>query len=149
MAVSKRVIKYPKHNESKKSIRQPYSSDNMKLIWVFDGVDNSSKFRFSVDRDDFDAKLILRNVIELSKLTWQEIKSGTHDKGKSKSHFLDVGSVSGEAFECIKRSINEDDYDTIFSLRINNLIRIIGIRKHEKFYVKWYDPKHEFYKTAN
>lgn len=57
--------------------------------------------------------------MDYSRMKWQDIETQTHDRGKSKHHFLkSLDSLSPEAWE--------------------------RIREWEEFHVVWYDPKHEF-----
>lgn len=120
------------------------SSDNCKQIWVFDSIDRDGIFHFSTLRGDMDCQIILTKVIEYSQRTWQEIKSETHDNGKGCHHFLDPAALSKEAQSRITKMNMGNDTDSIFSMRLSNKIRIIGIRRYEKFIVKWFDPEHKF-----
>lgn len=36
----------------------------------------------------------------------------------------------------------EDFSDSIFSFALNNIIRVVGIRLNDNFYILWYDSKH-------
>lgn len=79
-------------------------------------------------------------------MSWSEIDHQTHDaKGKGKHHFLSAEGLSKQAKERIKAKRLEDQTDAIYSLALQNVIRIIGVREGATFYVVWYDPKHEFY----
>lgn len=79
-------------------------------------------------------------------MTWAEIRRQTHDAGKSKHHFLtEVDGFSYEALERINKLRLTEDTDRIFSFAFTNLLRIIGLREAEKFYVIWYDAYHQFY----
>lgn len=136
--------KFSSGNNTKKVVIPPSSSDSSEIIWVFDNVDRSGNFHFTPNREDMDCQELLTKIMDFSSQTWSQIKAATHDGGKSKHHFLDISSLSKEAMDRIEALKLSEYGDSIFSLRINNLIRIIGIRQNEKFIVKWYDPKHEF-----
>ncbi|MCL1986575.1 MAG: hypothetical protein FWG64_01190 [Firmicutes bacterium] len=125
------------------------STDNRKMIWIFDNVDNDGLFRFDPNRPDMNCADILDKIIQYSKRTWSDIKAEKHDKGKTKHHHLSGDGFSKAALERIHSlKINVAD-DAIFSIRINNLTRIIGLRDGEKFIIKWFDPAHNFYPATN
>ena len=92
-----------------------------------------------------DHKLDLDKMIRYSNMTWAEIKAQTHDDGKSKHHVLDFDGISKDAKKRIEKMKLEEYSDSIFSFALTNLVRLIGIRKDEKFEVLWYDPLHDVY----
>lgn len=120
------------------------SSNGEKPIWVFDRLDRSGEYAFNVNDEKFEHKFFLDKMISYSSMTWNEILSQTHDDGKSKNHTLDYDDLSKTAQDRIKALRLEEDTDRIFSFAFRNKLRIIGLRENEKFYVKWYDPEHEF-----
>lgn len=135
-----------KNSNGKKTTQKiSTSNDNQRIIWMFTRIDNDGPFKFSVQRDDFNPTLILDKIINYSSMTWQQILRQTHDKGKSKNHNLDYKGLSAEAKERIKAKQLDDYTECLYSIALNNLIRVVGIREEEKFYVLWYDPKHEVY----
>lgn len=146
MAASKKSIRMSQTELQRTTIQKNAQSSTKKMIWIFDSVDRDGEFRFMPDREDMNAKDVLDKIIEYSCRTWQEVLQETHDKsGKSKNHSLVYDKISAEGKERIAKLQLDEDTDTIFSLRISNLERIIGIRHDEKFIVKWFDPQHRFY----
>jgi len=101
-------------------------------------------FAFDIDRDDFNHKLVLDKLISYGNMTWADIKRQTHDQGRSKNHYLSEEKLSDEAWERIKAKRLEDRTDIIFSLALENLLRIIGILENGVFQIIWYDPTHMF-----
>lgn len=130
--------------QSKRLVITSASSENERMVWIFSDVDMDGPFRFDPNREDFDHKRVLDALIQYSKRTWAEVKKDTHDGAKSKHHFLSDATLSREAEERISRLKLEEDRDQIYSLHLTNQLRIIGLRKQERFIVKWYDPKHQF-----
>lgn len=47
-----------------------------------------------------------------------------------------------------EKRIKHNNNSTIYSFAFNNILRIIGIRDREKFYVLWYDAYHEVYPSS-
>jgi len=125
------------------------STDNRKMVWIFDSVDNDGLFRFDPNRPDMNCADILDKIIQYSKRTWADIKAEKHDNGKTKHHFLAVDGLSKAALERVKKLKVDNTGNNIFSIRINNLVRIIGLRYGEKFIIKWFDPAHNFYPATN
>jgi len=124
------------------------STDSEKIVWCFDRIDRDGYFRFDTGRGDFNHREVLQKIIDYSNMTWNEVKSQTHDKGKSKHHFLSVDGISQKGIERIQIKKLFDDADSIFSFAFQNKLRIIGIRSNEKFHVVWYDPFHEFFESS-
>lgn len=131
----------------KSTIQNKTNTDTEKSIWRYDMIDRNGKFAFEVSRPDFNHKDYLEKMINYSSMTWAEIKKQTHDKGKSKNHFLPFEKISKEArIRFYELQLNEFE-DAIFSFALNNLTRIIGIRQNQFFFVLWYDVNHEVYPT--
>ena len=130
---------------AKKRTQQPHvSTDARKQIWIFDSVDNDGDFRFAPGKEH--SEQVLDKIVHYSKRKWSEIKSEGHGaEGKSKHHYLDFDSLSPAAKKRVDAlCLNEDDKESIFSMRLEGKIRIIGLRDGEKFIVKWFDPNHGF-----
>ncbi len=121
-----------------------YSSDGANIIWTFDRIDRDGPFAFDLSRPDFNHKEVLTKIVEYSSMTWSDVKSQTHDRGKSKHHFLNVDSLSNEARERVTNKLAEEEYDQIFSFAFQNKLRVVGIRVNEVFHIIWYDPEHKF-----
>lgn len=120
------------------------STDDKNVIWVFDKLDKDGEFAFDIDGDGFRHRDFLDKMISYSNRKWSEIKRDTHDKAKSKHHFLEIGTLSKAAKERIKKMELEEFSDAIFSFAFDNKLRVIGIRENELFHVVWYDPEHKF-----
>lgn len=122
------------------------NNDALCPTWTFDMIDRNGVFAFDINRQDFNAKLFFDKLISFSNMTWSEIMRQTHDKGKSSNHFLDVDGMSKEARSRYEFMQFVGKYDEqVFSLRLNNTTRVIGIRDGRIFHVVWYDENHKFY----
>ena len=131
---------------SRHTVKNSYSKDGEYPIWTFRNIDRDGIFSFDPNREDFDAQDFLLKMLSFSNMTWGEISKQTHDKGKSKHHFLSASSFSKEAEKRILIKGFEKMTDYIFSFALNNLVRVIGIRNPDllEFEVIWYDTKHQF-----
>lgn len=131
--------------ETKHTATQSYHE--RPITWTFDRVDMDGEFAFDLNRieENEHVREILEKQVSFSKMSWQEIKTATHDaKGKSKHHNLEIESLSAEAKRRIEKlQLSEDDRDSIFSFALQNKLRIVGIKEEPFFHVLWYDPEHK------
>ena len=149
MAKEKRTSRKTGNVVDKKTVQLSQSSENEKVVWVFDMVDTSGPFAFDVNRKEFEHKDFLEKMLYYSRMTWAEIRRQTHDGGKSKHHYLtEVERLSKAAQKRIKELKLDEDTDRIYSFALNNKLRIIGLRDREKFHVLWYDAEHEVYPSS-
>ena len=151
--MGKKTIKANSHNVKKTQRSAPLSSDNEKIVWVFDNLDVSGEYAFNLDRISHDGNLltVFSHMISYSSMTWVEVKRQTHDGGKSKHHFLDVSGMSDSAKSRLKFKLSDDEddvFDSVFSFALTNRLRIVGIRQDRFFHVMWYDPEHKFYPSS-
>ena len=121
-----------------------FSTEGEFCVWSFRNVDRNGLFAFDPRRADFDAKDFLLKMLSYSTMTWREIKSQTHDNGKSKHHELNPATLSENALARIRAKGFEESTDALFSFALNNKVRVVGIRKGAEFQVVWYDANHEF-----
>ena len=109
-----------------------YSSDGLKLAWCFDRIDRAGKFAFDPSRPDFDHREVIEKILSYGSMSWSDLKRQTHDKGKSKHHFLKLETLSPEAINRVKLLLPEEEFDSVFSLALQNVLRVVGVRKDEK-----------------
>ena len=149
MAREKRTNQKTSSPAIKKTVQVSQSSENEKVIWLFDMVDTSGPFAFDTSRKDFEHRNFLEKLLTYSRMTWAEIRRQTHDGGKSKHHYLtEVERLSKAAQSRIKELGLENDTDRIYSFALGNKLRIIGLRDREKFHVLWYDAEHKVYPSS-
>ena len=132
----------PKHKLSKSPAT--FSTDGEICVWTFQKIDRSGVFAFDPRRADFDSQDVLLKMLGYSTMTWREIKTQTHDNGKSKHHELNPASLSAQAISRIRAKGFEESTDALFSFALNNKVRVVGIRNGAEFQVVWYDANHEF-----
>ncbi len=117
----------------------------MKPVWAFSRVKDIKEW--TIYCEDF-YKTVIPKLKDFEGMTWNDIKNQTHDKSnRSNNHFISVADLTIEA----QRKVDEqkDNLDGLFSLRITNLKRLVGILEKNVFYILWYDQKHESIKTKN
>lgn len=92
---------------------------------------------------------VLKGLKSYEDSTWQDIVTMRHDKGgKTKNHTVKLEGLTKEAIKRLKQ-IKNDDIAEVFSLRFNNLFRVIGIRDGAVLYILWIDPDHKVCKTSH
>ena len=144
--MSKKSTKKPKALAKKIVTKVSISSDSEKPVWCFDKVDRDGVFSFKPNDNKFDSKLIMEKILSYSSMTWREILNQKHDGGKSKHHYLsNTDGLSESAKDRIKKLHMGEDIDDIFSFALTNTVRMIGLKRNEKFYPVWYDNSHKFY----
>lgn len=138
-------VKGSKTSATKRIPERTQSMIDKRPSWCFDMLDKDGPFKFCPEGEEFGHKEFLCKIAQYSTMTWAEINQQTHDRGKGKHHFLDIGKLSKEARQRVENKLSVDDEsDSIFSFAFTNKLRIIGIRKNERFHVIWYDPDHQF-----
>jgi hypothetical protein len=141
-------IKGVNKKQTKKVVQiQELNYEKETPVWCFDKVDIDGQFRFS--HEAINCPFIIEKFILFNKMTWADINRATHDNGKDKNHYLDYNGISPEGKARIKaKGISDEDYDTIYSIALTNMLRLIGLKKNRIFHVIWYDKKHEFYRSS-
>lgn len=144
MAKAKRTRKNSNKAEKTTVKQADVGYDNAIPVWMFDKIDrNGESIAFDITRKDFDHREILDKMISFSSMTWAQLNRQTHDNGRSKNHILQVESLSKVAQNRIIAMHLEEDNDRLYSIALNNTLRVIGIRDKDRFHVLWYDPEHK------
>lgn len=118
-------------------------------VFHFEYVDRDGPFAFNPYCSKFKSDDFIEKIINFSSMTWMEIARETHDYGKSKHHYLkDMSKMSKDAIERLKIKKLDDLHEELYSFAFTNLLRIIGLREGDNFYILWYDSKHEVYPSA-
>ena len=148
--MSKKMKQTKKNNSLavKTTIKNGVSYEGIKSAWVFDKIDRNGCFAFDINRDDFDYHEVLEKMISYANMTWGGLRRQTHDDGKSKHHFLDADKLSKNAKERLVAMHLEEEADQIYSIALQNKLRIVGLRDKDRFHVLWYDPEHDIYPST-
>lgn len=144
--MSKKQINKIFNEKSKKASLTDKSYNKDKQQWVFTRMAKDGIFAFTKENIGENMAYVFERILEYSQRTWNEILLETHDrKNKSCHHSLMFDSLSREAQKNIKKAnLSEENYDKIFSMRLNNKIRIVGLKENDKFVAIWYDENHQF-----
>lgn len=79
--------------------------------------------------------------------TWDEIDRATHDNGISSNHNDSVEKLSKEAQDRLAE-LHFSDRSEIYSLRLENQLRIFGFREMNYLDIIWIDTGHKVYPST-
>ena len=122
---------------------QPDSYKTKRPVWRFSAFDWDGKWGLSACASKQWRKHIEGHLASFETMTWAEIERAAGGKGDGKgnnSHPLSREKFSKAARE---RLVNLNVLsDSFFSLRLENTVRIYGIREDNCLLVLWFDPYH-------
>lgn len=132
-------FRQPKH------VCDPASFDKMPLRIRFDLLDFEHDL-WGWEKLSSDQYIhFLKFIRSLEKQSWAEIKltAGGRSHGTN-NHALEIAKFNKEAQKRL-HELNLDMIigDTLFSLRVNNVTRVYGVRNEEYFRPIWHDPYHD------
>lgn len=138
----------------------------MDKLQQLQGLDNSfdKRFvRFRFDLLDFDHELwgwktltveqhvhFLKFMQDIEKQTWAEVKwaAGGRNHGTN-HHSLEVSKFDKKAQKRLQElNLSSLVGESLFSMRLNNITRIYGMREDQFFLPIWHDPHHDSQEKA-
>lgn len=122
-------------------INEQGSVDGYYPTWLFSVFDASSE-KWGLTAFQNKLSVVLDKLKSFETMTWHEIKQQKHDNNKSSNHLIDIDKLSKRARDRLSE-IELDDIAKVFSLRVSNKFRLIGIMKGASFQLLWVDPEHE------
>ncbi len=135
----------PSSRESVKEVRQELSEshDHLVICWHVGKIDWDGPWGMKACRNIDFRRLVDETISNWQTMTWAELyrTSGGRRRGTN-HHPILVSNLSSTAKKRLK-DIEEDDIETIVSLRINSRERLYGIRAGQVFQALWYDPWHD------
>lgn len=131
-----------------RSKEHPGSTETQTLAWQFHLCDFAHNL-WGWQKLSYEEHLkILQLFCSLEKITWAELKrqAGGRTHGTN-HHSLPVAEFAKTARDRLQE-LKLDDYSDLFSVRLNNTIRIYGIREGKALKLIWHDPYHGSEKGA-
>lgn len=128
-------------------IQEQESSNDKKPSWKFGRFD-AECVDWGMATMKANLETVLNGLKSYEEFTWHQIKTMTHDRGKTKNHSVDIDGLTPAAKARLNQ-IKIDDIEEVFSLRFTNLFRVIGIRDGAVLYILWIDPDHKVCKTSH
>ena len=85
---------------------------------------------------------VIRSLHGFEKMSWSQLKQAAGGRSSgTNSHPLPIGGFSNTALKRLQ-DLKLDDVDKLFSLRLNNTLRLYGIRDGRVLRFIWHDPHH-------
>lgn len=113
----------------------PQSSFNDTPAWQFNRIDLNGEWGYlNATKEDL-VNEILTKLKAFESMKWIDID------GKNGSHDISIAKICKEARKRLLE-IEQDDIETIYSLRLTGKKRIWGIKDGRILKVIWWDPKH-------
>lgn len=135
----------PSSRESVKEVRQEISEshDHLVICWHVGKIDWDGPWGMRACRNIDFRRLVDETISNWETMTWAELYQASGGRRRGTNHHpILVSKLSSTAKKRLK-DIEEDDIETIVSLRINSRERLYGIRAGQVFEVLWYDPWHD------
>jgi len=135
----------PSIRESVKEVRQGKSEshDHLVVCWCLGKIDWDGLWGIRACGNLDFRRLIDETISNWETMTWAELYQASGGRRRGNNHHpILVSKLSSTAKKRLKH-IEEDDIETIVSLRINSRERLYGIRAGQVFQVLWYDPWHD------
>ena len=137
-----RISHEPNTGQQVRAKENPGSTDHQTPAWQFHRCDEDhSLWGWSKLKDNEHLKLI-KSLHGFEKMTWNQIKQAAGGRSSgTNSHPLSIDDFSKEAQKRLEQ-LKLDDNDELFSLRLNNTLRLYGIRDGRVLRFVWHDPHH-------
>lgn len=120
----------------------PESLDKETLAWHFHRLDNPHADWGWHQLQPVHWRNVLDHLIAFEGLTWAQLKqqAGGRNHGTN-HHSLPISELAAGAKHRLSE-LHLDEFDSVFSLRISNTLRLYGVRNGRVLQLIWYDPHH-------
>jgi hypothetical protein len=120
----------------------PENFDTLSIAWHFHRRDRQHSLWGWNKLMPREWRDILKHLEALERMTWAQIKAQAGGRrAGTNSHSLDVCDFCHDARKRLEE-IGLDDCDNLFSLRLNNKLRLYGFRDGRVLQLIWHDPHH-------
>jgi hypothetical protein len=120
----------------------PANFDKETIGWQFFRLDhNHAHWGWDKLRPQ-DWRDILRHLVDFEGMTWADIKAQAGGRRRGTNHHpIEIAGFNKSARDRLEE-LHLDDYESLFSLRINNTLRLYGVRDGRVLQIVWHDPHH-------
>lgn len=133
----------PPKEKSPKAIS--YKDNDEFPKWRFQLLDNDGPFSiylYSVQ----EIKFVVSKLAEFEKISWPKIKIQTHDH-RGSNHYISISEMKKPAYTRWKELCRQDETyeqyaDNIFSIKLGNKKRVLGLLSGSVYFFLWYDDGH-------
>lgn len=138
-------IEVPPELYTPKILENPDSYKSMCVEFHLDKKDTVGEWSWGLDRSRLDSEfktIIEPYLIHPTNTKWGTLLGERYGKdNKTKHHHMDLGGLSDE-IQSRWQEI-ELDYPEVFTFRFSGTERLWGFRIINKYFIVWWDPKHE------
>lgn len=140
-----KILHHSAHDIDPKNIQNPDSYKSLNVEFSLASKDVIGTWDWGLERSLLDTNYTsdIEPYLEHPRSTkWGSLILETHGKkNKTKHHHIDIGGLRDEIQQ--RWSEIELDYPEAFTFRVSGKKRIWGYRIVNKFFIVWWDPKHE------
>lgn len=138
MAKKPKATKTPTPQKRPKSLETPGVDEDLHPVWRFSLADQGGPFPWPFMAPE-SHNLVIGKLLAFESLNF----AGLRDRG---CHPIEIFRLEKEAQKRLEE-IHKDDLDELFSFRLSGEKRVWCIQERNIFYVLWWDPKHQVYRT--
>lgn len=136
-------VNYHPHAKEIRTKENPDSTDQSTPAWQFHRCDQNHELWGweKLAHEDF-INIVKEHLHSFENMTWTQIKQAAGGRSSgTNSHPL---PIEGFVKDAIKRlqELKLDDISELFSLRLNNTLRLYGIKDGRVLRFIWHDPYH-------
>ncbi len=134
---------YEPHNRVPRVKEDPESTEHLTPAWQFHRCDDEHTL-WGWGKLDGKAYLdIIKNLHGFETMTWNQIKQAAGGRSSgTNNHTLSIDEFVKEAKKRLEELKISDEYEKLFSLRLENKLRLYGIRDGRVLRFIWHDPYH-------
>lgn len=140
----KAAVPIPAHRQVRTGGIDPNESDKSCPAWQFHRWDLEHQHWGWRKLDLKEWISVLGQLQQFETMTWGAIKSAAGGKGEGKgtnSHHINLSKFCKDAQERWAK-LRLEQFDEVFSLRLQGKLRIYGIKEGRALKVVWHDPHH-------
>jgi hypothetical protein len=120
----------------------PGSTDHQTPAWQFHRCDEDHSLWGWSKLKENEHLEIIKLLYGFEKMPWNQIKQAAGGRSSGTNHHpLPIDGFTKEAQKRLEQ-LKLDDNDELFSLRLNNTLRLYGIRDGRVLRFVWHDPHH-------
>lgn len=137
-----RINHEPNSGQQIRTKENPGTTEHQTPAWQFHRCDEDHSLWGWSKLQNNEHLEIIKSLHGFEKMTWNQIKQAAGGRSSgTNSHSLPIDGFSKEAKKRLEQ-LKLDDNDELFSLRLNNTLRLYGIRDGRVLRFIWRDPHH-------
>jgi hypothetical protein len=137
-----RISREPNSGQQIRAKENPVSTEHQTPAWQFHRCDEEHSLWGWSKLAEGKRLEIIKLLHDFEKMSWNEIKKAAGGRSSgTNNHSLPIDGFTKEAQKRLQQ-LKLDDVDELFSLRLNNTLRLYGVRDGRVLRFIWHDPHH-------